>query len=611
MRKIFFAVIVQLIAVLLAACPPQTVLAQQSGQEVRVVIAYHPDYLKQAPHILKAYESVLQEEGVSYKNVDVFQLVETAAEDYVKNVPAIILPDYLLQNLPVKFETWIRQYLKKGGNIAVIYDPGIRNEQGFFLNRAVLADLTGVNYITYHTLGAAAYDVGNVQFSSEANRDFFQIPLGKTIDRLTVSSYGYGKLQYPIARCEPVADIPEKNIYAYGITKTQEKIPLLLLSEYAAGKVMYVNLPLGHLKGASEDLLIRSTLRTFLFDVVAVPHVMNVENGRGVIVINWHVDSKVERISLPVLQRAGYLRKNIAASYHVTAGDFMEKPGDHEGFDAEGRGRKLVQLLAGYGTIGSHGGWAHNWFSNNILSGKFKENEIREYIAKNNEALEKIVGYKITEYAAPNGVHPQPAATKILEDLGVIAYYYTGDTGSAPSRAFFQGQMVSDKVIAFPIMPNGKSASLWEMRAHDKKTDGEISEWLFGTLDYVARNRAVRLVYSHPYNIQNYPQTVEAFLDKVEAMQANQQIATRSMTDYARFLLRFLATTYSFRNEDGKLVISLNNPTDLTGLTVALPKKSYRRPTGDGFTVQEDERYYYLTVVKTDEKEKYITVDRY
>jgi len=49
----------------------------------------------------------------------------------------------------------------------------------------------------------------------------------------------------------------------------------------------------------------------------------------------------------------------------------------------------------------------------------------------------------------------------------------------------------------------------------------------------------------------------------------------------------------------------------LTGLTVALPKKSYRRPTGDGFTVQEDERYYYLTVVKTDEKEKYITVDSY
>ncbi|HMM22095.1 MAG TPA: hypothetical protein PKA10_15355 [Selenomonadales bacterium] len=606
MRKVALAV---LIAALLAACLPPAAMAQRSPQEIKVVVAYHPDYLKQAPHILKAYESVLQEEGVPYQNMDVFQLVETDVDDFVNNVPAIILPDYLLQNLPLEFDAWIRRYLEKGGNIAAVYDPGIRNDQGFFLNRAVLADLTGVNYITYNTLGPAAYDVGNVQFSSEAGRDFFQIPPGKTIDRLTISSYGYGKLQYPIARTQPVYDIPEKNIYAYGITKAQEKIPLIVLSDYAAGKVLYVNLPLGHLKGVSEDLLIRSTLRTFLFDVVAVPHVMNVENGRGVIVINWHVDSKVERISLPVLQRAGYLRKAIAASYDITAGDFMEKPGDHEGFSADGRGRKLVQLLAGYGTIGSHGGWAHNWFSDNILSGKFKEAEIREYIAKNNESLEKIVGYKITEYAAPNGVHPQPMATKILEDLGVIAYYYTGDTGSAPNRAFFQGQMVSDKVIAFPIMPNGKSASLWEMRAHDKRTDAEINEWLLGTLDYIARNRVVRLVYSHPYNIQNYPQAVEAFLDKVEAMQADQRIATRSMSDYAAFLLRFLATTYTFTNGDGKLAVSLKNPADLTGLTVALPKKAYRRPSGDGFTVQEDERYYYLTVVKTDEKEKYITVD--
>ena len=88
--------------------------------------------------------------------------------------------------------------------------------------------------------------------------------------------------------------------------------------------------------------------------------------------------------------------------------------------------------MKAYGTIGSHGGWGHNWFAKNIEDGIFKEKEIRQYIVKNDECLEKITGYKIIEYSAPVG-RRSPLRTYILDDLGFIAYYSTGDTGRCKS----------------------------------------------------------------------------------------------------------------------------------------------------------------------------------
>lgn len=579
------------------------------GKEIKALLIYHPEYRKAAPHILAAYESVLQEEGVPYESMDVFQLINISADDLVKRVPVMILPDNLLQNVPGQFIEWVKEYLAKGGNIAVIYDVGIKHQKGYFLERSAFADIVGFNYSTINTMGDAAFDHANIAFASEASRDFFQFPLGKTVDRVTLSGYGYGALEFPVARNEVVRSISESDIYAYAITAKQEKFPAIVLTDYGKGKVLYVNLPLGHLKANSDDLPLRSMLRTFLFDVIAMPHVMNVEEGRGGIVINWHVDSDIEHTSLLAMQERGLLRKGLRASFHITAGDFLDEPGDEAGFDAAGEGRQFTELLADYGVIGSHGGWAHNWFAENIENGVFTEKEIREYIAKNNECLEQIVGYKIVEYSAPNGVHPQPMATRILEDLGVVAYYYTGDTGSGPNRSFYEGKMLSDKTIAFPVMPFGKKASLWEMRALDGRQDSEVTEWFFNVADYAVRNRTVRLVYSHPYNIEEYPESVVSFIDKVEKMQADHELTVRPMSEFAEFFLRFLQTKYAFRIEEKQLIVSLKNPDSLTGITVALPKKQYKKPHAEDIMVQEDERYYYITGVGMNEKEKYITVD--
>ena len=61
-----------------------------------------------------------------------------------------------------------------------------------------------------------------------------------------------------------------------------------------------------------------------------------------------------------------------------------------------------------------------------LRAGKFKGPEIYEYIKKNNDSLSNVTGYKITEYAAPAGVHPQPLMTKELEKLEKVLLLYRG-----------------------------------------------------------------------------------------------------------------------------------------------------------------------------------------
>ena len=609
MKKVPILVIAAVIAALLVFYALPTIQhnrALSGGKTIKVLLVYNPEYARSKSSVLAAYESVLQEEGVSFEKFDVFQLSTLNVADIVKRVPVMILPDGILVHVPAQFGEWTKEYLSKGGNVAVIYDAGTRQQKGHFLERSVFADIVGLNYITFSTTGAGAFGHAHIKFASEKARDFFQVPMGKTLDGLILSGYAYGALQYPVAENKPVRELPEKDILAYAIMGNNEKFPAIVLTDYAAGKVLYVNLPLGSLKADSDDLPLRSALRTFLFDIAGIPHVMNTEAGRGGVVIDWHVDSAVEHKTLPLMLKTGLIRKGIAASFDITAGDFLDNPGDGEGFDACGKGRHLAEILKGYGTIGSHGGWAHNWFAKNIEDGVFKEKEMREYIVKNNKCLETITGYRITEYAAPVGVHPQPVTTRILEDLGIIAYYYTGDTGSGPNRTFYQGKMVSDKVIAFPVMPFGKMASLYEMAVLDKKTDSQVREWLFDILSYSARNRTVRLFYSHPYNIENYPHAMKAFMDKVDNMQKDGEISIRPMSDFASFFLRFLKTTYDFSEAGSGLVVSLTNPEGLAGISVAVPKAHYSPPSEKGYAITEDGRYFYVTITGNETKSSFL-----
>ncbi len=568
-----------------------------------VLVVTDTDSARAYPHVLAAYRSVLEEEGVPFIIADTFRALALKPADAVRVFPVIILPDAAAQSLPSDFGWWLERYLAEGGGLAVIYDAGVREQKGCYRSESVTARLTGVNHMVYERLREKAYTKGNIEFRDEEAARRFQIPGGKTVRGKLLAGYEYGTLQYPVARVELKSWLNERDVYAYAVTGDNERLPALVMRRVKKGTVLYVNLPLGSLKAYSDDLPLRAFLRTFLFNVCRMPRLANTPGGRGGIVVNWHIDASNEFQSIPLMLRRGYLRKSLQFSLHVTAGDFRDRPGDGLGFDAAGGGREYLKELMPYGEIGSHGGWGHNWFAENIVRERFGEKEIDENILKNNEALRTATGRSIIEYSAPNGVHPQPVMTKVLERRGFTSYYYTGDSGSAPNRTFIYGRMVSGKVIAFPIMPFGQAASFYEMKNLGRR-EGEVAAWLRSAVDYAADNHAVRLVYSHPYDIAHYPLAIREFLDYLEKRQKEGAVDVRPMSHFASFMLRFLKTETVFRPYGGGLAVECDNPEGLRDMTVVLPSERYRRPSDPGLDVREQDGYYYCTFTGDDRRRR-------
>jgi hypothetical protein len=592
------------------------------------------------------------------------------------------------------------------------YEKSGRTEQGrAYLLEAPFARIVGVNYGMHHKYVGGAYTWGYFHVPDDLRRDAMQLPPGKVQpdrqrelvplnsgskrpdDRCDqgilpteepdehkfLSGYAFGKLLYPTARVEKL-DVVDEEIYAEMIVREQgglecedfekddrghdcedetERVvyPAVILRNFEKGKAMYVNLPLGHLKANSDDLPMRALLRTFLFDEVGFPHVMNTPKGLPGLVFNWHVDDQTEWEAIPKLIKDGVFGKNLEHSFHITAGDYVDHQGDDRGFDACGllkdsRGPETISLMMEYGEVGSHGGWGHNWFADLVNARLFSCSDLCAQIVRNNACIEKTTGKKVVEYSAPNGAFPQPDNNEILMDLDMVAYYNTADSGSAPNRTFYEGRMITEKIdedddgegqgvtaISFPIMPYNRAASMNEIQNLYPYGAAGLDEWLNGTLDYVLENSTVRLLYSHPYDIvDNLDATstgiVYSFFERLDQLAGAGKIEVKSMSHFARHLMRLLRTKKEFEWTDSGMKIHLEipqnqgdspNPEGLQGVAIAIPAISYLpflefeestdpgafrkpircdAPVGTGISVVTEGRYHRVVIEdKVDEKD--------
>ncbi len=608
-RKLCFIglVVICLIIIVFGVLSMKKVSRTSRNQQMRIMVAYNPKYLKQYRHVLDAYVSVLEEEGIAFESIDQHLLLAVEPDALAATVPAVIFPDSLCQRMPIGFEPWLASYLKAGGGIAVIYDPAVKDSQEAYLPETLFKRFSGINHVVFSRLADRAYTLGHIKFQDAAVVQACEIPFGKLDSNLYLSGYGYGRLRYPVARSQIVVDPvagPAPKVLATAVVGDGEAYPAVTTRRYGNGLVFYVNMPLGHLKANADDLPLRSMLRFFLFHHLQIPHLMNVPYGRGGIVLNWHHDANSDWPYLEQMIEAGFFRPHLKYSMHITAGDSLDRLGDSKGFDACGQGKRFVEMLAPYGTIGSHGGWYHNWFALNVESGVFGENEIKTYILKNNECLESVTGQKIVEYSAPNGVHPQPLMTQILAEMGIAAYYYTGDSGAAPNRTFFNGRMLSDRLIAFPVMPLIDKASLLEFDANGYG-EAAVRQWLQRTVAYAVNNRVVRLLYSHPYDLfetsqrRDYRPAFTSFLDLMEQAQAEGHLNVQSMSYFAEFMLQMLETEYSFTIQPNGLDVDVRKPAGLQGLTLAFPQGKFQPPQKGAWQVRSDIDFFYVTLDTT------------
>ncbi len=599
-KAIFITLLIVLIIVPITYYSYNRVLKYEKFHKIkniRVLLVYGTSMTPDDKSILSVYASVLQEKGVAFKIISCSDLISFDPLSSSKNVPAVIFPDMSDQELPSSIEFWAKNYLRNGGNIAVIYNAGTKNKEGLYKKRGVFSSIIGLNYILYNKITKRSYVSANLMFASKNSANFFQIPEGSMIDKF-LSGYQYGPLNFSMAYTATL-NPNAQTIYAYGVTKNGKKFPAIVLKSYGKGQILYVDLQLGHLKGyASNGLLIKAFIGTFLYKIVKIPHLLYTPYGKGGLVVNWHIENYLAGKSILYMIKNRILRKNLKFSFDISAGDFEDHPGDGRGVGACGKNRIYIKMLLPYGIIGTDGGWTHNYWFRNVLNGKFNEKKMYELIKKNNQCLQSITGYKILEYMPAEGVFPQPVSTEILAKLGMIATYYTGSINSGPTRMFWNGKMISRKVIAFPVLIDGDIASLYELREAGK-SDAEVFSWQKKVVDYCIRNRVVRLWYSHPYDIwmYHYTKAMKLFVDYMEKKQKQGKLIVEPMAYFAKFILRFLKTKFSFVSlKNGSIRLFIKNKDGLKGITVALPKNRIIKPDiNSKYTVDEGKNYYYIS----------------
>lgn len=610
MRKVFVAVLLLIIAiiVLIGFRNVGRSSALEEDTQVKVLLAYHPQLEEEFGYILQAYESVLTEEGIPFERLRVDKIFDLDPEKIVRSKPVIIFPDRVCQIIPLDIRAWIYPYIEHGGSVAVIFDAGTKNVNGSYLIRTPFADLTGVNYSTYDRLHEKYLAYGKFHVPNDEKRDYLQIPPGKLSPQGNLSSYYFGEMNYPVARTDIVEKLGEDEVLATIQVAKGEEFPGVVVRGTEKSKLMYVNLPLGELKANTEDLPMRSFLRMFLFEEVGIPHLINVPNAKPGFVYNWHIDDRSEWADLVKMKEDGLIKDILEYSFHVTAGDWVDDEGDGLGFDACGKGAEALKSIMEYGEVGSHGGWAHNWYAYRVTGKLFSWNDIRHYIDINNKCVSEVTGRPVREYSAPNGVFPQPENNRMLADMGIIAYYNTADNGGAPNRTFVDKESATQNAISFPIVPFYKYASLVEMFFLNDVDPDEVQQWMLDLVDYIVEHRTIRMLYTHPYDVylkmdEAEQATIHALMDDLEQRQLKGEIEVKSMTYFAEFLLRFLKTEYTFTQEGDQLKITLRNAESLQGISFALPKNRYSLVDAQGYKTIDDGRNL-LVVIGDDVHEK-------
>lgn len=562
---------------------------------------------EQGKFTLSAYEQLLKEEGFSYRVLSQSDLRNLADGEVKDDLEALIVPEYINTVMTPDAAGAVSTYVKeKGGKVLLALDPAIGPDNQSFYPAPLLADLAGVNYCLPSGDGKVSYYTGYWYFPSKEAGQKWGITPGKLDQDNAFCSYSYGKLKFEHSRAGSIG----AKVIAFDKAEGAENIVLSEKKYENGGIVIYANMPLGKYKLNSDDLTARSVLRTFLICYARAPRLVNSPGGKGGVVFNLHVCSNAYLRPLMVMMMQGLFRKDLPFSIHYTAGPDNYRLGDGMGFDAGNnfKGRPVLQILQEYGETGSHGGWIHNFFAQYLQS--LPPGKAFQFLAWNFDTLEAVTQKKVLEYSSPAGNHPS-WVNAWLEKRGVTAFYYTGDTGSSPTRSRFDNSYISRRMWAFPITPYRKYASLEEMQRGNVPVV-EVKQWMENLLDFTVRERTIRMIYTHPSANRYCLDAIQAFERKADVEQREGRLTFAPMSRFAAFLDRYMETGWTIKKHgEQSYLIDLNNPDSLKDITVAvyLGEGSGYYIRGENVQSVFEDGWLYLTI-SSDEREKHIEVHR-
>ena len=550
---------------------------------------------------------LLVPDGISFSNPKVTMWLDAGSEEGLHVVPVhdsgflrplwgeskcagVILPDSIHQQASDLFVATLHRFVAEGGKLMLVYDAGTFSLNGTYAaSRSRLSELAGVDYALYDKLGDKTIQWSKIT-STNAIVNRMEIPPGKYYpfhaeNEVSVPSHGpitspgspfeielrrykYGELQYP-------SFVTSGNYAGEALFHSSNG---LVAGEqpYQKGSVLFVNLPLGYLKGSTDGLLLHVFLKYFAGHALSLPYLMSVPDGVGGLVLNWHIDSNAaikplqEMSSWTLLQQGPY-------SIHITAGPDAGKAGDRKGFDVDHNriSQDLIRKYRDLGyEIGSHGGWMHDYFSAHVETDNPKD--LEQFLTLNKSALERVTGKPVAEYSAPNGNQP-PWVTHWLEAHGFLSYYFTGDTGMGPTQGYRNGEREGRNVWAFPIMHLDRAAGFEEMSS-EGYSDEEIERWLTALTEFAADHRSARLVYFHPPGILPYHDQVDRWAKQTARLKDEGRFRWYTMTELANFLNSRKQVKWKMSESGGLITVEATHPQSLDHETWRMPATKFTEP---------------------------------
>ena len=551
---------------------------------------------------------LLVPDGVSFSNPQVTMWLDAGSEEGLHVIPVhdseflrplwgeskcagVILPDGIHRQASDLFVATLHRFVGEGGKLMLVYDAGTFSLNGTYAaGRSRLSDLAGVEYALYDQLGGKTIQWSKVT-STHAVVSQMEIPPGKyypfhagsdgvaPTDASTAAAaggnfdvelrrYKYGDLQYP--------SFVTSGNYAGEVLFRSSNGLVAGQQPYRKGSVLFVNLPLGYLKGSTDGLMLHAFLKYFAGHSLALPYLMQVPDGVGGLVLNWHIDSNAaikplhEMSTWTLLQQGPY-------SIHITAGPDSGKVGDRKGLDVDHNpaSQDLIRKYESLGyEIGSHGGWIHDYFSAHVETDNPKD--LEQFLALNKDSLERISGKPVEEYSAPNGNQPV-WVTHWLAAHGFVAYYFTGDTGMGPTQGYRNGEREAQNVWAFPILHLDRAAGFEEF-VTEGYSDSEVARWLAAITDFTADQHAVRLVYFHPPGILPYHDLVDRWLEQTGRLKTDGRFRWYTMTGLAKFLNARKQVKWKMTDNGSLITVEATHPQTLDHQTWRIPATRFPQP---------------------------------
>jgi hypothetical protein len=545
-----------------------TLSAMGGERSIRVALVYTPGQSADEGQIRAAYAETLRENGIPFDWLASTDISLFDGEQLGESYSAIVFPDGINRRVSEDAVAELTAFVALGGSVAVVGDAGSRTPDGTYRPGSLFTEISGVDSLLYRSLRAKAFGSGYLRFSNAASETRWDVPAGKTSDG-NLSSYGSGPLEYPYAKAEIVDGKVRVDAHNGGT-------PLLTVRNVERGRVAYIAMQLGYLR-THTDAFPMTMLISFLTGNDTMPHLVAAPDGIGRLVVDIHVNSSNEFLGIKNLKRSHILRHDVPLEFDVAAGPDLNRRGDGKGFNACGRGKPFLQTIMPYGRVGLYGGWQQNELAADTQAGRTDNARMRTLIDRNGRCLESVTHQPVLSFATPVGEHPQPTMTHALDTLGILGYYYTGDSGSPVERPFYDGTIVSTESWAFPIMPLGNVASMAEMQRAGV-SPAAVKAWMTTTADYAAEQRGIYLFYSHSYDLlyRGYSAAMAGFMDHAETLERQGRLRTTNMVDSAEFMNRFIATTSAFERTPGGVHVRLSNARGLHSIAFAVPTEWIR-----------------------------------